>query len=115
MKTELARRCYYMHQWAYKDEQVRAMFMEQQDRQEVVRVAIEAFGGHLQQFYFCFGEFDGVAISDYPDNETAVASLMSIFGQGRLRAVKTTVLISPDEMIKAIQLTRKTILDKKQE
>lgn len=94
----------FMHQWSYKDEQVRTMILERQDREEVVRLATEAFGGTLHQFFFCFGDYDGVAISDFPDDKTALACVMSVYGQGRVRAVKTTALFTPEEGRSAINM-----------
>lgn len=86
----------YMHQWVYKDTQVKKMVLEPQDRAHIVRVATEAFGGTLHSFFFSFGEFDGMSISEFEDNETALACLMSIFGEGRLQSVKTTVLLTSE-------------------
>lgn len=88
---------FFMHQWVYKDKEVHAMVSSPQDRSEVVRLATEAFGGTLHQFFFSFGEYDGVAISEFPDNETATACLMSIIGQGGLKDIVTTVLMTPEE------------------
>jgi uncharacterized protein with GYD domain len=88
---------HYMQQWSYKDEQVKKMILERQDREEVIRIITKAHGGTLENFYFCFGEWDGVAITEYPNNETAMASFMNIYAQGRLRNHKTTVLFTPDE------------------
>jgi uncharacterized protein with GYD domain len=94
---------YFLHQWRYKDQQTRAMVSEVSDRAEVVRIATEAFGGTMHMFFYCFGDYDGIAISSYPDNETAFASLMSIFGQGRLAEVHTTVLLPSEEGLGAMK------------
>ncbi len=100
---------HYLHQWAYKDREVRAMVTAPQDREEVVRVAIEAFGGKLQGFYFCFGDYDGTCITEFPDNETAMACLMSIFGQGGLHTVRTTPLMTQDECRAAMDTARRIV------
>jgi uncharacterized protein with GYD domain len=92
----------FLHQWGYKDESVRAMVVEREDRQEVVRLATEAFGGTLHHFYYCFGDYDGCAISEFADAETALACVMAVFGQGRVRAVKTTLLLTPEQGARAI-------------
>ena len=89
---------HYLHQWAYKDREVRAMVTQPQDREEVVRVAVEAFGGKLHGFYFCFGDYDGACIAEFPNNETAMACLMSIFGEGGLLTLRTTPLMTPREL-----------------
>ncbi len=88
---------FFMHQWNYKDNEIHAMVSNPQNRSEVVRLATEAFGGTLHQFFFSFGQFDGVAITEFPDNQTATACLMSIMGQGGLVDVTTTVLMTTEE------------------
>jgi uncharacterized protein with GYD domain len=94
---------YYLHQWHYKDQQIKRMLIEPEDRADVVRTATEAFGGTLHSFFYCFGEYDGLSISEFPDSETALACLMSIFGQGRIHAVRTTTLFSPEEGLRAMR------------
>jgi|KBSSwiStaDraftv2_1062776.scaffolds.fasta_scaffold182519_4 uncharacterized protein with GYD domain len=93
----------FLHQWSYKDEQVRAMVLERQHREEIVRIATETFGGKLLHFYFCFGEYDGVAVTEFEDNETALACLMSIYADGRLRTVITTPLFTTQQSDAAIE------------
>jgi uncharacterized protein with GYD domain len=93
----------FLHQWSYKDDQIKRMLIEDTDRAEVVRIAIEAFGGTLRSFYYCFGMYDGLAISEFPDSATAFSCLLSIAGQGRVRNVSTTALFSPEEGLRAMQ------------
>lgn len=101
----------YMHQWNYKDQQIRQMLdkVEGPDRANVVRSAIEAFGGKMHGFYFCFGTYDGVAISEFDDEATALACVMLIFGQGRVQSVHTTTLFTPEASARSIQLTQKVL------
>jgi uncharacterized protein with GYD domain len=100
---------FYLHQWRYKDPQIRSMLLEPDNRAEVIRAATEAFGGTLHHFFYSFGEYDGVALSEYPDNVTALASLMSIFAQGRINEVHTTLLFNPEEGLKSMQLAREVL------
>lgn len=93
----------FLHQWSYKDQQIKRMLVDQVDRAEVVRVAIEAFGGNLISFYYCLGPFDGIAISEFHDPESALACAMTIFGQGRLDDLQTTPLYTADEGLRAMQ------------
>jgi len=88
---------FFMHQWTYKDPEVKAMVQRPQDRAETVEVAVEAFGGKLHNFFFCFGDYDGMCITEFRDSQTAMASLMSIIGAGGLSALKTTVLVTQEE------------------
>lgn len=88
---------YYLHQWRYKDPAVRAMVKTPQDREEVVTLAAKAFKGRLHGFFFCFGDYDALCISEFPDNRTAMACVMSIVGQGGLECLKTTALVTQEE------------------
>ncbi len=88
---------FYLHQWVYRDATVRDMIVKPQNREDIVRVAAEAFKGRLLHFYLSFGEYDGVSISEFPDNETAMACLMLILGQGAVERIKTPPLMSQDE------------------
>jgi uncharacterized protein with GYD domain len=88
---------FYLHQWVYKDATVRDMIVKPQNREEIVRVAAEAFKGRLLNFYLSFGEYDGISISEFPDNQTAMACLMLVLGQGAVERIKTTPLMSQDE------------------
>ena len=98
----------FMHQWRYKDELVKEFIRTPgaSDRADVVRLSMKAFGGKLLAFYFCFGEFDGVAISEFEDEETALACIMQIFGQGRIQNVRSATLFSPSAVEHSIKIAR---------
>ena len=100
---------FYLSQWNYKDTTFRQMILEKQNRQEVVRVAIEAFNGRLLSFFYCFGEYDGMCISEFVDNETAQACLMSVFGQGNVQRIRSTPLLTQEEVNSSIQKARHAI------
>ena len=74
-------------------------------RRKAVESAIQAMGGHMEAYYFAFGEHDVVVISELPDNVTAAALSMGIASTGTV-GVKTTVLLTPEELDKA---TKKTL------
>jgi uncharacterized protein with GYD domain len=103
---------FYLHQWSYKDQQIRSMLIRKENRAraEVVRTAVEAFGGTLHSFFYAMGTCDGVAISQFPDGKTALACLMSIFAEGRITSVRTTALFTPEEGLDAMALAGETIL-----
>jgi uncharacterized protein with GYD domain len=100
---------FYLHQWSYKDLQTKKMVIEKQDRSEVVRMATAAFGGTLHHFFYCFGQYDGLAITEFPDNEHALACLMTIFGQGRLNYIHTTPLFTAEQGLGAMGLAGKIV------
>jgi uncharacterized protein with GYD domain len=73
-------------------------------RRASVEQAIKALGGHVESFYFAFGEHDAVVITELPDN-VSVAALSLAVGATGLVGLTTVVLISPDEMTEAMKKT----------
>ncbi len=66
------------------------------------------------QFYYCFGEYDGVAILDAPDDKTAAAVVLMTVTPGRVRSIKTTKLLTPEEMQEAVDAIEKVRAAKRQ-
>lgn len=99
---------YYLHQFKYKDEHIRDMLQERQDpdREQIIRSATQVFGGKLHGFYFAFGEFDGIAITEFADEKHAMACAMTIFGQGRVYTLRTTPLFPMNEALDAIHIAQ---------
>jgi len=68
------------------------------------RAAIEKMaagvGGKLEAYYFAFGGVDSYVIVDLPDNVSAAAVALAVNAGGGA-TVKTTVLITPEDMDKA--------------
>jgi len=73
-------------------------------RRKAVQAAIEAMGGKMEAYYFAFGDADVVVISELPDNVTAAALAIGIGSTGTV-SVKTTVLLTPDELDQAAKKT----------
>ena len=72
-------------------------------RREAVAKAAEAFGGTLEALYYAFGDTDVFVIVDYPDNMTAAATALVTNAAGTAK-VKTTVLMTPEEVDQAVEL-----------
>jgi uncharacterized protein with GYD domain len=73
-------------------------------RQDAAKTAIEGLGGTVEAFYFAFGDADAYVIVDMPDNVSAAAAAVAVNAGGGV-AVKTTVLLTPDELDQATQKT----------
>jgi uncharacterized protein with GYD domain len=99
---------FYMLQWSYKDQQVAALVQHPHDRYEVVSKLLKDHGGTLHSFFLSFGDYDGVAITEFPDNTAATACLLTILRSGAVSQLKTTVLISPKEALRAMKLASET-------
>ena len=96
----------YLFQAVYTDEGLEGLLKEGgSKRQEAVEKAVTSMGGTLEAFYYAFGDIDVFAIVDLPDNVSASAfSLLVAAGGGA--TIKTTVLITPEEVDQA---TKKTL------
>ena len=93
----------YMTQFSYTKEATAKMAKNPEDRRIVVEKAMEKLGGRMIALYFTFGEFDGICITEVPDNVTELAFLMAVNAAGHLKKTKTTVLLTMEESMKAMK------------
>lgn len=95
----------YLWQVGYTAEGARGLLKEGgSGRRDMVEKMIADHGGTLDAMWFAFGEDDVYVIADLPDNTTAAAVALTVSGSGAAR-VKTTVLLSPDEIDRAAHTT----------
>ena len=66
-------------------------------RSEAVAQVADSVGGKLESFHFAFGDADAYVICDLPDNESAAAVALTV-NSGGAASVKTTVLLTPEEV-----------------
>ena len=92
----------YMTQFSYTTEAWQALMKNPEDRTGVLKAVIEKLGGRLLCLYYCYGDYDGIAIAEYPDEIASVATVLSAVSGGHLKAVKTTVLLSAEDAVKAM-------------
>ena len=93
----------YLFQASYTKEGLKGLFEEGgTSRRKAVEKAIEGMGGKLEAFYYAFGFADVVGIADLPDNVAASAFSLLVAAAGGA-TVQTTVLITPDEVDKAVK------------
>ena len=88
---------YYLFRWKYKDPAIQAMIETPQDRSAELRKAVEAFHGRMHQFFFAFGEYDGLSIVEFPNNESCAACAAMLTGAGANTSLQTTVLLTANE------------------
>ncbi|OFZ87481.1 MAG: GYD domain-containing protein [Betaproteobacteria bacterium RBG_16_66_20] len=94
---------YYMVQAAYTAEAIAAMVKKPEDRAAAIRPVVEKLGGKLEGIWFCFGEYDVVGISELPDNVSAAAFAFAVSQGGKVKALRTTPLMTGDEAVKAMK------------
>jgi len=71
-------------------------------RRAVVEKLFKSVGGAIEVFYYAFGETDLYIIADFPDHATVTSCVLTVTSTGAA-AVKTTVLLTPEEVDKAAQ------------
>jgi uncharacterized protein with GYD domain len=96
----------YLIQAAYTPEAWAAMVANPQDRSTPVREMVERVGGTLHSFYLTFGDYDVVAIVEFPDDVTAAAVSIAASAGGALRGIKTTTLLAAPEVLQALERAR---------
>jgi uncharacterized protein with GYD domain len=74
-------------------------------RRAAAEAALKSVGGRVEAFYFAFGEHDAYVIVDVPDIVAATAAALTVNATGAVQ-VRTTVLITPEEVDQA---TKKTV------
>jgi uncharacterized protein with GYD domain len=93
----------YMVQGTYTAEAWAAMAKNPQDRSIPVRELAQKLGGRLIGFYFCFGEYDVVVLTEMPDDNAALATSLAAVTPGHLKAIKTTKLFTVEETMEAMR------------
>lgn len=73
-------------------------------RRAAVEKAVKSVGGSMECFYFAFGDADAYVIVDLPDHHAAAALSLTVNASGAATG-RTTVLLSPEEMDKAVKLS----------
>ena len=73
-------------------------------RREAVEQLVGSMGGKLESFYFAFGDADVYATCELPSDEAAVALALSINQSGSTK-IKTTVLLTPEQVDAAANMT----------
>lgn len=73
-------------------------------RKAAVEKLAGSLGGSVESIYYAFGETDVYVIADMPDNATAAAVALTVGASGTV-TVKTTVLMTPEEVDEAAKKT----------
>jgi uncharacterized protein with GYD domain len=95
----------YLYQASYTAEGVRGLLKDGgSSRREAVKKMIGSLGGTLEAFYYAFGADDVYLIVDVPDNVTAAAAALAVGSSGAVK-IRTTVLLTPEEMDAAAKKT----------
>jgi uncharacterized protein with GYD domain len=93
---------FYLMRFSYTPETWSKLIQNPEDRRDAARAYIEQVGGALHGFWYGFGEYDGYALFEAPDNVSITGVVLAITAGGALASVETTVLMSVEEMLEAL-------------
>lgn len=72
-----------------------------------VKAAAKSVGAKVETFYFAFGDADAIIVVDAPDNSAVAAISVKVTSSGSA-SVRTTPLLTIEEMDKALAAAAKT-------
>ncbi len=93
----------FMAEFGYRPEVWAGLVQNPENREEKVRGLLAEAGAKLHNLWYAFGEQDGFALIEAPDNVTAAGISIAITSSGAFRSFKTTVLMTQDETMKALE------------
>jgi uncharacterized protein with GYD domain len=93
----------YLSKFNYTPETWAKLIGNPEDRRKAAQSYIESVGGKLHGFWYAFGSYDGYTLWEAPDNVSMAAVALAISAGGALSSLETTVLLTIDETIDALQ------------
>ena len=99
---------FYEMRWSFSVAAVKGMTGKPHDREAAARQLVEGFGGKLHHYYFVLGEYDGLAIAEFPDNVSAAAMSMRAGSTGGFARFETHPLMTAEEARRAMEKVNKS-------
>ena len=93
----------YLSKFSYTPDTWARLIGSPEDRRAAAKACIESVGGKLHGFWYAFGTHDGYNLWEAPDNVSMAAVALAISAGGALSSFETTVLLSVEETMTALQ------------
>lgn len=93
----------YLAEFGYAPETWAGLVKSPENREEAVRRMLEDAGCKLHHLWYAFGEADGFAVIEAPDNQTAAGLSIAITSSGAFRKLETHVLMTQAELLEALE------------
>ncbi len=93
---------FYLTRFSYTPETWARLMKNPEDRRTAATQYIEAVGGKLHGFWYAFGDHDAYNLWEAPDNVSMAATAIAISSGGALSEFKTTVLLTVEETLEAL-------------
>lgn len=96
----------YLTRFTYTPESWAKLIHQPEDRRPAVTPSIEAEGGKLHGLWYAFGEHDGYALVELPNNVSMATMALAISAGGAVSSFQTTVLMTVEETLAALEKAR---------
>ena len=94
---------FYLTRFSYTPATWAKLIKNPEDRRAAAKQYIESVGGKLHGFWYAFGDLDGFNLWEAPDNVSMAGSGLASSGGGALSSVQTTVLLTVEDTLAALQ------------
>jgi uncharacterized protein with GYD domain len=94
---------WYLTRFSYTPETWSRLVKKPEDRRAAATQYIQAVGGKLHGFWYAFGDQDAYSLWEAPDNVSMAATAIAISAGGALSSFETTVLLTVEETLEALQ------------
>src|SRR4030067_794913 len=94
---------FYLTRFSYTPETWAKLVKNPEDRRTAAKQYIESVGGKLHGFWYAFGDHDGYNLWEAPDHVSMAATAIAISAGGALNSLHTTVLLTVEETLAALQ------------
>src|SRR5579864_3836980 len=78
----------------YTPESWKTQVQSQANVSDRIRPMVDALNGKIETIYYAFGEYDLIAIAEFPNDEAAAAFALAATAGGACKTFKTTPLMS---------------------
>ena len=93
----------YMSTFEYEPVVWAELVSNPENRTETVSRILQDAGCKLKGLWYAFGNSDGFALIEAPDNATGASVAIAINASGAFRKFETTVLMTQDELLNALK------------
>ncbi len=94
---------FYLVQAKVSKESMHSLVQSPQDRMVTMTRLLQGVGGRLHYYFFALGEYDIVLVFELPGNVDAAALSMVLSASGSVTEMDTTVLLTMEEAMEAMQ------------
>ena len=102
---------HYLIRWRFTDGAAKSLVDTPQNRTAPAAELIGGFDGQLLCYYFALGEYDGIAICEFPDTISVAACSMKAAATGAFARFETMALLTATEAKEAMKKAKNTKTD----